>query len=130
MRFRFQELSDRLGGWFHNSVEHVNNSLASVVVGGNETDAVGGVDTSRSVVQVDADVSLAIFCLQDLINTPDLLTNGSVIMKYLIFSTNLFIAEISCQVSATNHVTADNGADFGQITLLEIHPLDSGGLTT
>ncbi len=66
MRLGFQQLGDGLGGGFHDSVEHVNNTLVGVIVGRHQTDAVGCINASRSVVHVDADLGLAVFRLQQL----------------------------------------------------------------
>lgn len=44
----------------------MDDTLLSVVVGGNETDAVGRVDTVGSIVQVDADLGILVFRVEEL----------------------------------------------------------------
>lgn len=66
VRLRFEELGNRLSGGFHHTVEHMNNTLMSVIVGRDQTDAVGCVDASRGIVHIDADLGLTIFRFQQL----------------------------------------------------------------
>ena len=71
MRLGIQQLGDSFGGGFHDSVQHVNHTLLGVVVGGYQTDAVGSVDATRGVVQVDPDLGLAVFRVQQLCGYKD-----------------------------------------------------------
>ena len=66
VRLGFEELGDGFRGRFHDSVQHVDDSLLRVVIGRHQPHAVGRVHAVRCVVHVDADLCIRIFSLQHL----------------------------------------------------------------
>ena len=66
MRLGFQQLSDCLGGRFHDSIEHVDGNLVSVIVRRDQTHAIGCINPGWSVVHIDADLGFAVFRVQQL----------------------------------------------------------------